>query len=123
MKYILLNTQLTHIHDRYTDDSDIDRQQRALHVVGNMIIDTKVILIGSCCQTFYIYQLWTEQNSIRVAYNYSGNSWDDLGKSWDYNDTVNCSFEAIQRNQRVRIPSSEVCQIRILHTNWLKTAA
>ncbi|XP_022814444.1 uncharacterized protein LOC111348165 [Spodoptera litura] len=64
------------------DDADIDRQRRALSVVGNMIArrffkanaQTKVHLFRTYCQSFYTCQLWTRYtrrslDGIRVQYN------------------------------------------------------
>ncbi|XP_022828476.1 uncharacterized protein LOC111357912 [Spodoptera litura] len=66
----------------FKDDADIDRQRRALSVVGNMIArrffkadtQTKVHLFRTYCQSFYTCQLWTRYtkrslDGIRVQYN------------------------------------------------------
>ncbi|XP_075984930.1 uncharacterized protein LOC142982353 [Anticarsia gemmatalis] len=64
------------------DDADIDRQRRALSIVGNMLArkfvkatpETKAHLFRAYCQSFYTCQLWTEYtkrslDAIRVQYN------------------------------------------------------
>lgn len=63
-------------------NADVERQRRALCIVGNMVArkfhraspDVKLTLFRSFCQTFYTCQLWTNytkktHDSLRVAYN------------------------------------------------------
>ncbi|CAH0718896.1 unnamed protein product, partial [Brenthis ino] len=70
------------VTSRLKDDADIERQRRALCVVGNMIArkfkcvapDVRITLFKAFCQSFYTCQLWTNytkksHDGIRVAYN------------------------------------------------------
>lgn len=70
------------VNERLDDDSDIERERRALSVRGNMLarrfarctLQVKVILFKAFCQSFYTCSLWENYtqraySALRVQYN------------------------------------------------------